>query len=365
MDAPAAGVATPARSRLRLTLFSDIEASPRKSWLVRKLLGEGEMSVIFGSPGAGKSVLATDLAFHVAAHKPWLGRAVTGGAVLYVAAERAALVERRLAALRKHYDISDIPLGVLRGSIDLRSNTAATEEIIHNAKKFLGDSTPVRLIVIDTVSRALSGGDENSPRDMGTFVCNASTIQEATGAAVCLIHHSPADGSQRPRGHTTLLAAVDTSIGVEKIREVRVAKVHKQNDGIEGEELGFTLQSIEIADDGTTAPVVVEANAPERSKKGARQLSDRDKNALRLLTELSKEQRQSMTDGHPNVRAVDVDVWRRELFDRGVLDAQKKNPRSDFQRVRNKLKERGLADERGGQIWPTEGALVPSHVSHP
>ena len=66
-------------------------------------MSTGPHAVLVGATASGKSALAGDLAAHIAAGKPWLGRAVTQGAVLYVAAERAALVKRRFAAFRKQY----------------------------------------------------------------------------------------------------------------------------------------------------------------------------------------------------------------------------------------------------------------------
>ena len=60
---------------------------------------------------------------HVAAGLPWFGRRVSQGAVLYIAAERAALVERRMAALRLHHGIADPAAGIIVAkTIDLRSN---------------------------------------------------------------------------------------------------------------------------------------------------------------------------------------------------------------------------------------------------
>src|SRR5262249_35497694 len=77
-------------SSLKWTTYSQIDAAPRKDWLVRDLLGAGELSAWYGAPGCGKSALMNDLAGHVAANRPWFGRAVSGGPVLYIAAERPA-----------------------------------------------------------------------------------------------------------------------------------------------------------------------------------------------------------------------------------------------------------------------------------
>jgi hypothetical protein len=68
------------------------------------------------------------------------------------------------------------------------------------------------LIEIDTLSRGLCGGDENSPRDMGSIVATTGALQQGTNAHVLWIHHIPIDGGERMRGHGALLGALDTTI---------------------------------------------------------------------------------------------------------------------------------------------------------
>src|SRR5437764_13404627 len=88
------------------------------------------MSAKYGMPGTAKSALASDLGAHVAAGKPWFGRRVSQGAVLYIAAERAALVKRRMAAWRIHHGLNDIPLAIVAESIDLRSSGTDADAVI-------------------------------------------------------------------------------------------------------------------------------------------------------------------------------------------------------------------------------------------
>ena len=92
---------TPKPAGRQFTLFADLAATSTKSWLVHNLLGDGDASVMYGKPGDGKSVLAEDLALHVAAGRPWHGRKVKQGAVVFIALERRKLVERRAIAFRE------------------------------------------------------------------------------------------------------------------------------------------------------------------------------------------------------------------------------------------------------------------------
>ena len=74
------------------------------------------------------------------------------------------------------------------------------------------------LVVIDTLARALAGGNENAPEDMGALIGNAKRIQEATGAAVLFVHHSGKDTSRGSRGHSSLKGAADLEIEVTRTR---------------------------------------------------------------------------------------------------------------------------------------------------
>jgi RecA-family ATPase len=128
------------RFGISYTRFSEVEVAPIKSWLVKDFLGVGEMSCAYGPPGSAKSLLVGDLAAHIARGSDWMGRRIKQGAVLFVAAERAALVKRRFAAFRIHHGLDDaqLPLAVLSGYFDLCSGKASTEGIIECAGRRVG-----------------------------------------------------------------------------------------------------------------------------------------------------------------------------------------------------------------------------------
>lgn len=313
--------------RLQFRLFADIEAAPRKLWLASKFLGAGEMSCAYGPPGGAKSLFAGDLSIHVAAGLEWFERRVLAGAVLYVACERGALVKRRMAAWRIRHGINDLPLGVVSDSINLKDSPADAHAVVAAGRE-LCDRTQqdLRLVVIDTASRALAGGDENSPKDMGAFVNSVALIQKETGAHVLVIHHIPVDGSQRMRGHGALLAACDTTVRIERSGDIRTATIDKTNDGDEGEQVAFKIEGVELGgdpetDEATTAPVLVACDSPPPSNKRHARLPAAAKTALDSLKEaLGECGKIAPASNHipPAARTVTVEQWRQYAYRRGI-----------------------------------------------
>jgi hypothetical protein len=349
------GISTPAKPARSFVLYSELLATSSKSWLVYKMLGAGEMSACYGPPGCGKGVIFEDMALHIAAGRQWHGRAVNQGAVVYVALERKKLVERRAIAFREKHSLRDLPFAIVSGVYDFRQAATAEQiaEICRQVEKAAGKS--VVLIVIDTVSRALAGGDENSPKDMGSLVMTTGLIQEKCPAAhVLWVHHIPHD-SDRLRGHGALLGAVDTSISVSTSGSVRTAKVVKANDSEEGETVSFTIESVTIHKDGTTAPIAVPASGiVAKAAATGRKLPDRARVSLEALTEtlLNHGQAAPQSLGLPaGIKVVNLDEWLDELCRRSILDRDDKNHWRDFGRIRNQLAARKAIGVRDSLVW--------------
>jgi hypothetical protein len=298
-------------------------------------------------------VIIEDMCLHIAAGLQWHGRPVLRGAVVYVALERKKLVERRAIAFRKKHGSEDLPFAIVGGVHDFRD--PATARMIADICRQVEEMTTERvvLIVIDTLSRALAGGDENSPKDMGAIVNSTAHLQERTGAHVLWVHHMPHDGD-RMRGHGALLGAMDTTLHVEKLASGRTAKVVKANDSEEGEMVAFDLESVEIGEDGTTAPVVIPIDAPTAGAPTSRRLTPRQKLALEALTEtvLASGRPAPPDFGLPaNVNVVPIERWRDEMQRRDVIESTDANPRATFKRFKEGLAVRGLIGIREGSVW--------------
>jgi AAA domain len=347
------------RSRLVPIAWSELSSLPKRTPLISGLLDAAAMSVVYGASGCGKTFLTLDLAAHVALGWNWRGRKLKQGTVLYIAAEGGLGIEERLTAFRLKHDINvaDVPLHVIPEPVDLCGSAADSAVLIQRCESL----SPVALIVIDTLSRAMAGGNENSPDDMGKFVANCDRLRLATGAHVLVIHHAGKDEGRGARGHSLLKAAADTEIEVAKddITGIATAKVAKQRDHRTDEIFAFRLLPFEIGHDDDGVPITSCVVEPEdaatvRRSTTSRKLSDRQRLALDALAECMA------TVGKPapaslqlpaGILVVPIAAWREELFVRRVLERDAPSPREDFRRVRNGLQARAIIGVHGDLVW--------------
>ena len=107
------------KDRFKVTWFDDVDKSPAKEWIVKGIIGASEFSLWVAKPGTAKSVLLCDIGCHIAAGIDWHGRKVKQSLVVFFAAERKALTERRVAAWAKRHGVTGIPFAVVGGKLDL------------------------------------------------------------------------------------------------------------------------------------------------------------------------------------------------------------------------------------------------------
>jgi hypothetical protein len=327
---PMSGEAEKARSKtLPLIYFEDVTVNLDAADFVEGVISEGAMSVVYGESNCGKTFFMTDLALHIAAGKPWNGRAVEQGGVVYCALEGSHGISNRVAAFRQHYGLEDavLPFAIIPVSINLldpKADAAKLIEAIQTAAKKM--DMPVKLVVLDTLSRALSGGNENAPDDMGALVNSIDRIRQATGAHVCGIHHSGKDAARGARGHSLLRAATDTEIEISRAdpQSPSVAVVKKQREmEIEGN-WAFTLQTVELGNNRRGKPVtscvVVPAAAPIAKTKTGPRLNDWEKIALTALKDCIGERGEVGFGNLPRVKVVPVEQWRLKWVSRASID---------------------------------------------
>ncbi len=211
--------------RQRLLTPQQLDDLPPPEPLIGDVIMRDTLAALYGRPGGGKSFVAMDWALSVATGTWWAGREIAAGPVIYIAAEGAAGLAQRKRAWETdrnvradNYPIRWLPLAV--NLLDRTWSEALTQ---------LSAEMQPNLIIIDTVSRSMVGGDENASRDMGLLVEGTDRLRRASHATILLVHHTPKDGGTL-RGHSSLEGAVDTSIEVKADGPYVILTCEKQKD---------------------------------------------------------------------------------------------------------------------------------------
>jgi len=240
---------------VEMQLLNFVQASNLPDWeppheLIEGMLIERTMSVVYGDSNTGKSFLVLDMAAHVSIGLPWFGRQVKRGAVLYLAAESPKSIQNRSRALAEKLNVKLDNLFITDCPVDIFDENGDTKAIVDTTKAIESHyGVKIVLIVVDTLARAMGGGDENATKDMGVLVQHSDMIKDRTDAHIMFIHHTGKDQSRGARGSSALRAATDTEIEVSDAgngapKEFKVTK-QRDLDG-KGEVYGFNLTKVNL-----------------------------------------------------------------------------------------------------------------------
>lgn len=274
-DAPHAPTATTDALRFPIkTSHEFARCGVATTWFIKKVIPHADLGVVYGASGTGKTFLMFDLAACIALGIPWRGNKVKQGNVLYICAEGAQFFRNRILAYEKHFNVENIPVHVMEGGANFLKSADVNDVI--SAIKAWGN---ISVIIVDTYSRIMPGGDENSGVDAGRVVANCARITRETGAMIILVHHSGKDASKGARGHSSLRAAADFELEVIRNGDARSVTCSKMKDGEDGLEYGFKLILVPVGNDEdgdvVTSCVLGHVNevpmkgAPKKEKMGA------------------------------------------------------------------------------------------------
>lgn len=217
---------------------------PEPEWLIENMLPATSMTTLFGAPGAAKSFLALDAALCVATGHPFHGSTVKPGKVVYSLGEGIRGLRYRIEAWLLANPSADRDLlkenfQVIPKAVHLLDNVEAVTLI--NTINSIGD---VSLLIIDTLARALVGGDENSAGDIGRAVAVCDRVRDVSNSATLIVHHMDAAGT-KARGSTALPGASDAMIKMVKddIQHVISVSCTKMKDGEPFKPIHFSLES--------------------------------------------------------------------------------------------------------------------------
>ena len=175
-------------------------------------LAQESTAAIIGKSGAGKSFLAIDWSLSIASGRAWWGREVKQGPVFYIAGEGSRGIRKRCEACSRYHSVplEGLPF-YLAGHMPALNDPDSAQVIIDAVNDLAEEckQSPA-LIVIDTLARALHGESDNDAKAMNGFVACMDTLREEWGAAVLAVHHTGNENFDRPRGHSSFSAALDS-----------------------------------------------------------------------------------------------------------------------------------------------------------
>jgi hypothetical protein len=347
-----------------LWLHELANASTKMAWVVKGVVPAHSFGGVVGEPSCGKSFLALDLAFTTGvlarSEADWFGHKCLHGGVVYLAAEgQQGFIKRVKALLNRHQIDPDptLPFVLLPTAVDLRSAEGDTDGLIKEIQAHASRMpVPLSLVFVDTLNRAMGGGDENASEDMGAFIRSCDRIREQTGATVVVVHHLNAAGT-RERGHTSFKGALDFMLTVERGDMGKSWKITKQKDGEDGEQFAFALQSVLVGvdDDGDDiTSCIVHPSEKEVAQRTSRKLSTTASLAYRLLVDCTNDHGRGVPlDGLRNQCGVKIEEFR-DYCKRNNFTPPDGPPNSfyhKFSRSLDSLREANRIGVSGDWVW--------------
>ena len=279
---------------------NQLKAMPPVTWAVDGLVTLHGFTVMYGAPASGKSFLAIDMALSIANGLAWQNRAVRRGSVLYIAGEGVGGMGKRVRAWEAWHGKHDTAnLYVLPTAVNFRDEADIAR--LKCTIDSIGEQ--FTMVVVDTVARALLGGEENSATDMGLFVDACDQIKAHTGSALLAVHHAGKDTAKGMRGSSSLLGGVDAAMSITNFDGIVTLKVEKQKDAEPIGDMNFEMVPVATIDDQSI--VMVEVGADEvkdkkRKNKAAPPLTTDQQFALEALQNAIIDAGQT---------SINVDVW--------------------------------------------------------
>lgn len=343
---------------LPMLWFDEIEPLLDAQDFVQGVLVEQSAAVVYGESNAGKTFWTTDLALHVAAGMEWNGRRVEQGGVVYCVLEGGRGFRNRVSVWRDAKGVKQIPFAAIPAALNLLHPDADTRPLIDAIKAAAERiGMPVKLVVVDTLSRAMAGGNENAPEDMGALVRNMDLIRQETGACVLFVHHSGKDAAKGARGHSLLRAAIDTEIEVvgSEGQEEKTATVVKQRELSKGDVFAFKLDVVKLGknrhlEDVTSCFVTpCHAHVPPTRPVRLTDTAQLGLRALMIALDKAGARLPNLPEYPADTWATTQSQWKNEFYQlKGGAPATN---RQAFNRAENELLAATRITARNGFVW--------------
>ena len=251
------------------------------SWLLKGVIPMGEVSVIAGNPGEGKSFLTSWLAAAVSGDQPTNFRdepIPQGVAIICNAEDTDGLIKTRLRQNRANMErvktIKYVLVSDRASGEETITKQPITLEKIDEFRETFQKNPECKLLVVDPVSAHWGNTNGNNGSVVRKIIAQLKSLAEEFGVAIVLVTHLNKSGSKdvfiRTSGSGGLLAAVRAgwllSTGESELRTIACIK-----SNVSASKTGFTFE----IEDGQVAIVDKEVDVTandllqEAHKKGA------------------------------------------------------------------------------------------------
>lgn len=230
----------------------------KHEFLIDGFLDRRGVAMMPGSSGSGKTFLVLEMGACIALGREFWGMECKPGLVVYQAGEGKEGITKRLDGwmLDRGVDPSPtIPFKVLPRKVNLFVDDKDTDDLIEECKAWSEYfDQPMRMLVVDTFNKAITGANENAGQDMTRVLARLERISETLDCAVVVPMHKGKDGQQR--GHTSLTGDVSNVLNVTMLgskenplrdsngRAIRTVALDKNKDGEGGRPIRFVLRQI-------------------------------------------------------------------------------------------------------------------------
>lgn len=343
-------------------------------WRAKGLWPDTGVCFVGGPSMSGKSFWLLDAMARVTLGEPVLGRKTVPCGVIYIAAEGAAGVRKRIKGLRQK-------VGPLGGRFDFIGQgpnlcdpsdvEALRLELVAAKDEMDARGVELGIVCVDTLSASVPGADENSAKDMSPVLTALQAMAGDLGVLVLVVAHTGKDETRGLRGWSGLLANADGLIMLEKPddEEVRIGAVVKVKDGRAGDRFAFDLEEVELGqdDDGdpiTTCVIRERDDAPALKAGANARKKALTPDALNVLSALGRMIDEGQTVPVPNVPgaplegvAVKMRNLRTKSYDLGLRSGEEPDDLGDEKAVKAWEERRKKAFERALSTLTTAGKV--------
>lgn len=225
------------------------------NFVMYPIYAENETVVLFAEPKTGKTALALTTALHISCGMD-LGsfKVPVAGPCLYYALEGSRAIRLRVESWKKQM-ITDgiklpdrIPLFVVEKTANFlkeKNRVAAADQIIaanEYSKKF---GEPLKVVYLDTLTKAMSGGDQNSVEDTSDLFDLVSLLRNGgVTATIVFVHHKSRQGNLR--GSSNIEAEPDMLLDVSKKGHVIAMKIARARSIEDGAVFHFAIANVDL-----------------------------------------------------------------------------------------------------------------------